>query len=128
MFIQLIRLKSATEQNQNNQDLYIQERLEEFLKLLETNISTHKQVSQYTEMLHLSSYQLNSITKQTLDKTASNLITEQIILESKRYLLTTSNQINHIAHHLGYEDISYFIRFFKKHTGYSPRAFRENFK
>lgn len=128
LFIQLIRLKSATEQNQNNQDLYIQERLEEFLKLLETNISTHKQVSQYTEMLHLSSYQLNSITKQTLDKTASNLITEQIILESKRYLLTTSNQINHIAHHLGYEDISYFIRFFKKHTGYSPRAFRENFK
>lgn len=126
LFIELTRLKSISKQN--NKDQYIQERLEEFLNLLETNISTHKQVSQYAEILHLSSYQLNSIIKQTLDKTASKLINEQIILESKRYLLATSNQVNLIAHHLGYEDVSYFIRFFKKHTGFSPRAFRENFK
>jgi AraC-like DNA-binding protein len=126
LFIELTRLKSISKQN--NKDQYIQERLEEFLNLLETNISTHKQVSQYAEILHLSSYQLNSIIKQTLDKTASKLINEQIILESKRYLLATSNQVNLIAHHLGYEDVSYFIRFFKKHTGLSPRVFRENFK
>ena len=128
LFIELIRLKSTTKQNTNNKDPYIQERLEEFLKLLETNISTQKKISQYAEMLNLSGYQLNSITKQTLNKTASKLINEQIILESKRYLLATSDQINHIADHLGYEDVSYFIRFFKKHTGYSPKAYRENFK
>ncbi|GGD24378.1 helix-turn-helix transcriptional regulator [Hyunsoonleella pacifica] len=128
LFIELTRLKSTTIQSQNTKDIYIQDRLEEFLKLLEINISTHKQVSQYADMLHLSGYQLNSITKQTLAKTASKLINEQIILESKRYLLATTNQINHIAHYLGYEDVSYFIRFFKKHTGLSPRVFRENFK
>ena len=79
-------------------------------------------------MLNLSTYQLNAITKTTLGKTCSDLINEYIILESKRYLLATSNQVNQIAYHLGYEDVSYFIRFFKKHTGYSPETFRHNSK
>ncbi len=107
---------------------YGQERLEEFLELLETHISNHKQVSAYADMLNLSAYQLNAITKTTLGKTCSELINSHIILEAKRYLLTTSNQVNQIAHHLGYQDVSYFIRFFRKHTGHSPEAFRNNFR
>jgi YesN/AraC family two-component response regulator len=59
-------------------------------------------------------------------KTASELINEYIILEAKRYLLATPNQIKEIADQLGYEDVSYFIRFFRKQTGYSPEAFRHN--
>lgn len=103
---------------------YTQERFEEYLELLEKNIATHKQVSNYTELMNLSSYQLNEITKSSVGKTASDLINEQIILEAKRHLLATSNQVKDIADLLGYEDNSYFIRFFKKHVGYSPEAFR----
>ena len=110
----------------DNTNAYMQERLEEFLALLEENIAGVKQVSQYADMLSLSPYQLNAITKGTLGKTCSELINEQILLLAKRYLLATSNQVNHIAYHLGYEDVSYFIRFFKKHTGYSPEVFRHN--
>ena len=77
--------------------------------------------------MNLSSYQLNEITKTTIGKTASELINEHIILEARRNLLATSNQIKDIADHLGYEDVSYFIRFFKKHSGFSPEAFRLNF-
>ena len=128
LFIELMRLRNKSNKPTENKDLYVQERLEEFLQLLELNIASEKQVSQYADMLHLSNYQLNSITKQTLGKTASELINEQIILESKRYLLATSNQVNQIAFHLGYEDVSYFSRFFKKHTGYSPEAFRQKLK
>ena len=115
--------KSST----GNINTYAQERLEEFLELLETDISNHKQVSAYAGMLSLSPYQLNAITKAMLGKTCSKLINEYLILESKRQLLATSNQVSQIAYHLGYEDVSYFIRFFKKHTGHSPEAFRHHF-
>jgi YesN/AraC family two-component response regulator len=27
-----------------------------------------------------------------------------------------------------YEDVSYFIQFFKKHTGHTPEMFRQNFR
>lgn len=104
---------------------YTQDRFEEFLELLDKNIATCKQVTQYTDLMSLSPYQLNEITKSSIDKTASELINEHIILEAKRYLLATPNQIKEIADLLGYEDVSYFIRFFKKHTGHSPEAFRQ---
>jgi len=103
---------------------YTQERLEEFLELLQKHVITNKQVADYLDLMHLSAYQLNDITKSSIGKTPSELINEQIILEAKRHLLATSNQIKDVAEILGYEDVSYFIRFFKKHTGYSPYAFR----
>jgi AraC-like DNA-binding protein len=128
LFIELVRNRQNKKSHLNNTISYTQERLEKFLELLETQIATHKQAAHYADKLNLSGYQLNTITKATLGKTSSELINEYIILESKRYLLATANQVNQIAYHLGYEDVSYFIRFFKKHTGYSPEVFRHNFK
>ncbi len=125
LFTKLVRDFHNSNPTQNN---YNQERLEAFLQLLETSIAHKKRVSEYAAMMNLSVYQLNNIVKSTLGKTCSEIIKEQIILEAKRYLLVTSNQISQIALTLGYEDISYFIRFFKKQTGYSPNSFRQNFK
>jgi AraC family transcriptional regulator, transcriptional activator of pobA len=107
---------------------YQQEKLEQFLDILERNVSTIKQVSIYADMLNLSPFQLNSITKNLLGKTAAAIVDDRVILEAKRSLLATFNHVNQIAYALGYEDVSYFIRFFKKHTGYSPEAFRQNFR
>lgn len=127
-FIELVRYRQHQPNTGNSGDPYTQEKLEALFELLEKQITTHKQVSVYADMLHLSTYQLNSITKKLLGKTCSELINNQIILEAKRYLLATSNQVTQIAYQLGYEDVSYFIRFFKKHTGYSPEAFRIQFR
>ncbi|MFV5703300.1 AraC family transcriptional regulator [Flavobacterium sp. XS2P12] len=127
-FIELVRHRQNKEIASKENNPYLQEQLEKFLELLDANITKNKQVSQYADMLNISTYQLNAITKTSLNKTPSELINEHIVLESKRQLLATSNQVNQIADQLGYDDISYFIRFFKKHTKYSPEAFRHNFK
>jgi AraC-like DNA-binding protein len=124
LMIELVRQGRITEISSPPAHPYTQERLEEFLEFLEKHITVFKQVSQYTDLMNLSPYQLNEITKATLGKTSSELINEYIILEAKRHLLATPNQVKEIAELLGYEDVSYFIRFFKKHTGYSPEAYR----
>jgi AraC-like DNA-binding protein len=103
---------------------YMQERLEEFMELLDIHITTNKQVSHYTSLMNLSAFQLNEIIKATVGKTSSELINDHVIMEAKRHLLATPNQVKEIADQLGYEDVSYFIRFFKKHTGQSPEAYR----
>ena len=127
-FIEYVRQSRHPGRVEKAENPYIQERFEELVHLLEQHICSRKNVAQYAELLNLSSYQLNAITKASVGKTVSALINEQILLEAKRYLLATPNQIKDLADHLGYEDASYFIRFFKKHTGHSPEAFRKNFK
>jgi len=123
-FTELLRQGSNPERRVD----YSQERLEQLLALIESEGSQHRQVAYYAEKMHLTAYQLNSITKASLGKTCSDLINDFVLLEAKRYLLATSSQVNEIAGQLGYEDPSYFIRFFKKHTGYSPEAFRNKFR
>ena len=127
-FIELTRHQEKQIKPENKNAIFTQERLDTFMDLLENNIHKYKQVSQYADMLNLTTFRLNSMTKSTIGKTCSRLIDEQIILESKRNLLATTEQVKEIAYNLGYEDVSYFIRFFKKHTGQTPDAYRTNFR
>ncbi|WP_336514438.1 helix-turn-helix transcriptional regulator [Pollutibacter soli] len=127
-FLEYIRQSKNQNSIVKSESGYIQERFEEFVRLLETNIAGMKNVSDYADLLSLSPYQLNSIVKTSVGKTVSDLINDQIILEAKRHLIATPAQVKEVADQLGYEDPSYFIRFFKKHTGQSPEAFRKNFK
>ncbi len=99
------------------------------INTLETLIDTHfralKQVNDYAELMHLSAKHLNSLSKKALNKTVTNLIHERLILEAKRLLLFTDNTITEIAFELGFSDKSYFMRFFKKHTGGTAEMFRK---
>ncbi|MGG6231122.1 AraC family transcriptional regulator [Tenacibaculum sp. SDUM215027] len=125
-FIELFRqTKNSDIQTKNNS--YSIKLLEKLLELLDIHFYNNKQVIYYADKLNLTTYQLNSITKKTLGKSCSQLINERIILEAKRNLIATTNQVNEISYHLGYNDTSYFIRFFKKQTGLTPEAFRQNF-
>lgn len=128
LFVTLVRQSLNPKNQAVKVNSYIQSRLEEFQELLEANITIKKQVSDYALLMSLTSYQLNAITKTSLKKTASVMINEQIILEAGRLLVSTTKQVSQIAEQLGYDDSSYFIRFFKKQTGLTPEAFRKNFK
>jgi AraC-like DNA-binding protein len=127
MDLLLVELARHQCQPMGNKNLHQQEKFDKFIQLLEQHILTNKQVSYYARLMNISPYQLNSITKATLGKTCSELIYEQVILEAKRCILATSNQISQTAYRLGFTDVSYFIRFFKKHTGHTPETYRQNF-
>lgn len=128
LFIELLRQSNQPETPMHGNSAYLVDQYEAFLHLLEQHITTQKKVSEYAGLLHLSVYQLNTITRNTIGKTASALINEQVVLEARRQLLSTDAQVKDIAYSLGYEDPSYFVRFFKKHTGHAPEAFRKLFK
>jgi len=46
------------------------------------------------------------------------------VSKAKRLLITTDDNLNNIADEIGYHDVFYFSRFFKKQTGYAPSEFR----
>ena len=95
----------------------------DFQNLLEDTYKQHHQVQFYADQLYISSKGLNNATKKELGKTASELIREKLIIESKRELYQGVKTIKEIAFELGFEDPAYFSRFFKKYTSKSPKEF-----
>ncbi len=95
-----------------------------FKELIEENFDKGLSVKEYAEKLHVSSKTLTTITNAMVGKPPSKVISERIVLASMRLLMFTSLQIGEIAFHLGFQDASYFIKYFKKHVGSSPKQFR----
>jgi len=81
-------------------------------------------VSQYAEAMRLTLPHLSSTIKQVSDKTAGDLIIEAILTDAKAQLRLTTFQIKEIAISLGFENVAFFNRFFKSHTGLTPKAYR----
>ncbi|MBP4136619.1 helix-turn-helix domain-containing protein [Flavobacterium geliluteum] len=95
-----------------------------FEALLEQYFKTQKLPSFYAEKLNITLKHLNRICNEILQKTATEVITDRVTLEIKRMLIDKELAVNEVAYKVGYEDYSYFSRFFKKQTGMSPTQFR----
>lgn len=103
-------------------------KLNDFEEAVELNFKRTKYPKDYAEMLNISEKHLNRISKSCLNKTCTTLIAERVILEAKRILSHSELSINQIADELGFNEKSYFNRFFKKYTKMTPLEFKNKFE
>jgi len=96
-----------------------------FKQLIDEHYLTGKSVSQYAEMLNINPSCLNELSKRTTGITAGELIRNRVIDESKKLLYSTAISGKEIAYKLGFDDPSYFSRFFRKYTGLTLKEFRD---
>ena len=82
-------------------------------------------VAEYASMLAVSPNHLNKCVKAATGKSAQELLSEMVILESKVLLKQSALTVNEIAWKTGKEDPSDFIRFFKAKTGFTPTEYRK---
>ena len=99
-----------------------------FSQLVEWHYTRHHSVADYAELLHITPKALNKRITRYSNTTPNDLIKNRIILEAKRLLVHTQLSIKEISYKLGYEDISYFIRFFTKQAASSPQSFRMQYQ
>lgn len=96
-----------------------------FKELLEEHFRTLTEVADYARMLRVTERALNESTRRTLGETAARILRDRMMLEAKRLLLHSDTPVSLIADQLSFEDPAYFSRAFKKHTGRSPRDYRQ---
>ena len=80
-------------------------------------------VNYIASQLHLSSKYLTDLLKQETGKTALELIHLFVISEAKNLLVAGDRSISQIAYQLGFENLPYFSRLFKKEVGMSPKEY-----
>jgi len=80
---------------------------------------------EFAEALAVHVNHLNRSLKQVIGNTTSQLIAARIFKESKILLQDTEWNVVEIAWSLGFEDVTHFSKFFKKHSDQTPNAFRK---
>lgn len=96
-----------------------------FRTLVEENYRQRWSIADYAASMGISESRLNRICRSFTRKTAFEVVQDRILLEAQRYLVYTAAPISEIAYELGFNDPAYFCRFFKKKTGRTAKAFRQ---
>lgn len=93
--------------------------------LLEAHYQAHWPVTRYAERLGLSTERLNRLVRAETGRNAQALLHERLLREACRRLVHVAAPVSRIGFELGFEDPAYFCRFFKRHAGVGPKAYRE---
>ncbi len=95
-----------------------------FRQLIEQHFRMKHTVGEYANMLHISTRTLTNYVSQCCCQSPLQMINERIVLEAKRMLQHSPMSIKEIAHTLGFNDPSYFVKLFKRLAGEMPSTFR----
>ncbi len=114
-------ISSTLSERQTSRFLY-------FLSLISQNYIQIKDASKYADLMGMTYKSLNQLCRLAVDQTPKQLIDVHIILEAKRRLAIESIQVNELSYALGFDEVSNFTKYFKKHVLMTPKQFRENVK
>lgn len=101
---------------------------ESFIKLTKEHFKTWKRPSEYASALSISVAHLNDTVKSLTGSPVSTHIQDASIMEAKRLLYFTDNNVKEIAYEVGYDEPVYFGKLFKKVTNLTPLEFRKKFR
>ncbi|MEO7991046.1 MAG: helix-turn-helix transcriptional regulator [Chryseolinea sp.] len=96
-----------------------------FTSLVNEHFTKVRSVHKYAEMMHVPEKRLSRATAHLLGKSPKEIISERVLLETKRLLVHTNKSIKEIGFDLGFNEPTNFIKYFRQQTSQTPSDFRE---
>ena len=97
-----------------------------FLGLVSKNYQTHREVSYYADILCITPKHLGYVVKSASGILASDTIARAVVMDAKSKLKSSGLSVSEISDSLNFPNPSFFCKYFKKHTGMTPRQFRKS--
>ncbi|MDP4271399.1 MAG: helix-turn-helix domain-containing protein [Bacteroidota bacterium] len=95
-----------------------------FIRLVQKNSAAERNLAFYSKQLCITSKYLSETIKEITGKTAGEIIDDSNIQEAKRLLANVALSVSEVAFELNFSTPAFFSKFFKRHTGLSPRDYR----
>ena len=102
----------------------VRELFNRFMMLLERDYKISRDVNYYAAQMNISSKYLTNIVSLVTGHTPKTIIDQYVILQLKLHLKRTTQSIKEMAWEFHFADVSFFCRYFKKHTGLTPQQIR----
>ncbi|MGN8796825.1 helix-turn-helix domain-containing protein [Segatella copri] len=102
----------------------VRELFNRFMMLLERDYKISRDVNYYAAQMNISSKYLTNIVNQVTGHTPKTIIGQYVILQLKLHLKRSTQSIKEMAWEFHFADVSFFCRYFKKHTGLTPQQIR----
>lgn len=99
-------------------------KFEQFITLVERDFKTCRDASVYAKLLNMTYKSLNQICKLASNQTAKQFIDAHTILEAKRRLAADATKVEPLAFQLGFDEVTNFVKYFKRHTNTTPKQFK----
>ena len=97
-----------------------------FNDLVEQNFTRHWTIPDYVAALNMTETRLHDLCRRVAGKSPKSIAHERLLLEARRLLTFSQFPVNEIAGALGFDDVGYFCRFFKRQLGVTPSNFRRS--
>ncbi|GIU23571.1 helix-turn-helix transcriptional regulator [Shewanella sp. MBTL60-007] len=120
----VLKLAQLRSSQQKMADGEHRQRFSEFLGLVEQKFHFEREAKRYAEQMHLSYKALNQLCKCCSGRTAKQIIDFRLNLEIMRKLRMQGDCVQSIAFELGFDDITNFVRYFKRLNGQTPSCYR----
>ena len=93
---------------------------------IESDLSSDLSLNNLASIFGVNPSYLSSLFKKETGVTLTEYVNEKRVERAKELLLSTNLQIQNISQRCGILDVNYFTKTFKKHTGLTPKKYREN--
>lgn len=104
------------------------ERLLKVIDYVKENVGKVIEIETLANMVCLTKSHLERLFREKLGTSPLQFILRKKIQSAQRLLMTTNYSVNVIAHEVGFDDPSYFIRIFRQKIGFTPQDYRMNLK
>lgn len=101
-------------------------RLDPAFSYIKTNYQMPISLEQMANMVYMSGSHFHRLFKKTTGQSFVEYLQNVRIEESCKLLRTTALKVQDISTRVGYQDMQFFLKLFKKKTGVTPRAYRKN--
>jgi AraC-like DNA-binding protein len=119
------RIEKVNRTDINLTHAFLKNSRDDFELLIKGKINAIPSLADHASRLYVSTNHMNDTVKAVTGKSAGQHIRQLTAVHATTLLKQTARSVSEIADQLGFEDPSYFARFYKKQTGVSPTSFRK---